>query len=210
MLIAPPQPAERVLTRESFDLLLSCLDPDREQAARRFLKLRERLLYFFEARQCEDPPALADEGINRLTRRLADGVEVRQIESYALTIAHYLLKEDFRRRRPVVSLWNMTPQDDWLITMKRDNLLDQQISERRLYEAMGQCLKSLPEPDRKLLIEYYCPDGRAQAEHRWQMAKERDMTENALYLRIFRLRERLNHSLRDYLDQKETKPGGWQ
>jgi hypothetical protein len=39
--------ASRVLTKESFEYFLSCLDTDQEHAAQRYLDLRDRLIYLF-------------------------------------------------------------------------------------------------------------------------------------------------------------------
>jgi len=87
------------LTRESFDILLAQLDPDRERAGERYEAIRRKLVRLFEWRGCAAPEDLADETINRVARRLAEGVELRSADPYGYFcgVAHLLYKEVLRR-----------------------------------------------------------------------------------------------------------------
>ena len=57
-------------TPELFDLLLGWLDPDRERAADRYLKIQIRLIKIFTCRGCGDPEGLADITIGRVMSRV--------------------------------------------------------------------------------------------------------------------------------------------
>lgn len=201
-----PQPyrASRVLTKESFEYFLSRLDTDPESAAQRYLDLRDRLIYFFEGRQCDEPVAWADEVINRVVWRLREGEKIQQIEAYALGVARFALKEYFRHQRAVISLPEISLQETWQASQQAEELTRQQHERERLYGAMRQCLLSLPAPLRELLIEYYSAQGREQTEQRRAMAKKRGLSDNALYLKIHRIREKLDANLRAVLAQDES------
>jgi DNA-directed RNA polymerase specialized sigma24 family protein len=197
--------ASRVLTKESFEYFLSCLDTDREHAAQRYLDLRDRLIYLFEGRQCDEPIVWADEVINRVVWRLQEGEKIQQIEAYALGVARFALKEYFRHQQALISLPEISPQEAWQAAQQAEELTRQQHERERLYEAMRQCLLSLPAPLRELLLEYYSAQGREQTEHRRALAKQRGLTENALYLKIHRIREKLDATLRALLAQDESE-----
>ena len=61
-----------VLTQEAFDALLGWLDTNREVAAERYERIRNRLIKIFACRGCMEAEDLADETINRVTSKLAD------------------------------------------------------------------------------------------------------------------------------------------
>ena len=85
------------LTREGLDGLLRALGPDRDEAAARYQRLRERLLLFFARRQFIMAESLADEVLDRLATRLSTGERIEVPESYAYGIARLVVQEEARR-----------------------------------------------------------------------------------------------------------------
>src|SRR6266550_5419038 len=89
-----------VLTRESFDSLLAWLDSERDEAGRKYEEIRLRLIKIFVCRGCHEPEDLADETINRVSKKL------REIEStylgnpalYFYGVANKVHLEYLRRR----------------------------------------------------------------------------------------------------------------
>src|SRR5689334_8688146 len=67
-------PARKVndLRQDDFDRLLSWLDSDRERAGQLYEKIRWRLIAILASRGCAEAEALADETIDRVSRRVAD------------------------------------------------------------------------------------------------------------------------------------------
>ena len=61
-----------ILTQESFDALLNWLDPRREEAGQKYEDIRLRLIKIFTCRGCLEPEDLADETINRVSKKLPD------------------------------------------------------------------------------------------------------------------------------------------
>ena len=95
----PPAGKPPGLTRESFDILLAQLDPDRERAGERYETIRRKLIRLFEWRGCAAPEELADETINRVARRMAEGVELHSADPYGYfcAVAHLVFKEILRK-----------------------------------------------------------------------------------------------------------------
>src|SRR5690348_4141461 len=91
-----------VLSQEAFDALLDWLDSDREQAGIKYEEIRERLIKIFTGRGCVDAEDLADETINRVTKRLS---EIRKEfkgdpARYFFGVANMVFKEYMRRKPP--------------------------------------------------------------------------------------------------------------
>ena len=85
------------LTREGLERLLQALGRDRDEAARRYERLRERLVFYFARREHVLAEALADEVLDRLACRLTSGEPIEVPESYAYGIARLVVQEEGRR-----------------------------------------------------------------------------------------------------------------
>jgi hypothetical protein len=86
------------LTQEAFDRLLTSFDVDRECAGEQYVKIRNKLISYFECRDCPFPEDHADETMNRVARKLESGEEIRDPASYVYGVARLLLG-DFQRTR---------------------------------------------------------------------------------------------------------------
>ena len=67
------------LTQEAFDKLLLALGGDGDgpdRGGQKYLEIRGNLIRFFEWRGCPFPEDHADETINRMARRVAEGEEL--------------------------------------------------------------------------------------------------------------------------------------
>ncbi|HKU75720.1 MAG TPA: hypothetical protein VJR02_17545 [Pyrinomonadaceae bacterium] len=73
---------ERELTAQAFIRLLERLGDDEEQAAQNYEDLRHTLIRTFEWRGAPFPEEHADETLNRLARKLDEGVEIRNLRDY--------------------------------------------------------------------------------------------------------------------------------
>src|SRR5262245_21916870 len=70
--------AERELDREAFDRMLAWLDPDRDKAAEKYEEIRIVLTKIFESRGWVNPEDLADETIDRVTRKVHEVADTYQ------------------------------------------------------------------------------------------------------------------------------------
>lgn len=166
-----------VLTQEAFDALLAWLDPSRDEAGRKYEAIRRRLIKFFTCRGCGETEDLADETINRVSKKL------KEIEAnfsgdparYFYGVANKVHLE-YLRRRPAPA----TPP-------RRDDSEDIE----REYECLERCVQSLTPGNRDLVVQYYQEERRAKIDHRKQLASQRGIALNALRIRACRIRAAL-------------------
>jgi DNA-directed RNA polymerase specialized sigma24 family protein len=185
-------PGERLpgLTPEGFDALLTQLNPDRDRAGEIYETIRRKLVRLFEWRGCGSPEDLTDETINRVARRLAEGVELRSNDPYGYFcgVAHLVYKEVLRRasreHRAIVEGggWPAPTFDD-----------GDEPSDRRL-DCLRRCLEQLAPDQRDLVLRYHqgkSPQGKNNIANRQTLAGEAGIPMNALRIRVHRLRRKL-------------------
>jgi DNA-directed RNA polymerase specialized sigma24 family protein len=176
------------LAAEAFDALLAGLDPDRARAGERYELLRHKLVQFFEWKGASDAERWADETINRVARRIEEGVEVLDVPRYAAGVARMIWLEAAKQEARVVELDERTPAP---ATEERD-------SEPSLYLAcLRSCLETLPTDQRQLMLEYFEDDRGAKIDSRKQIAARLGIEMNALRLRVFRISAKLEPCVRD-------------
>ncbi|MGH9762558.1 MAG: hypothetical protein ACREDR_27390, partial [Blastocatellia bacterium] len=73
------------LSEAALDALLRLLDPDRDEAGRKYELLRLKLIKFFRARKSPDPDEDADKTIDRVCSKIINGEQVRSVSAYSLT-----------------------------------------------------------------------------------------------------------------------------
>ena len=186
------------LTSEGFEALLSQLAPERERAGELYETIRHRLVRLFEWRGCAAPEDLADETINRVARRLAEGIELRSNDPYGYFcgVAHLVYKEVLRRAsRESRALAN----GDWPPAAA----VEDEPSDARLYCLRG-CLALRPPDPRDLVLRYYqgknhqgksdqgkSDPGESNIRNRQELAREAGIPMNALRIRVHRVRRKL-------------------
>src|SRR5271154_647155 len=78
---------------EHLSRLLAKLNPDPERAGMTYEELRRRLILFFRLKRPHEAEDLADQVLDRVARRLSEGVEMERIEFYSLGVARFVLRE---------------------------------------------------------------------------------------------------------------------
>ena len=168
-----------VLTQDAFDALLAWLDPNREIAAQKYETIRTRLIKIFACRGCSEAEDLADETINRVTRKLPEiqpdfeGEPAR----YFYGVANKIHLE-YLRRKPIPP--PPVPDDD--------TDTDQ---DAREYECLERCMQQLSPKNRELVLEYYQEERWAKIDHRKRLANQLGIALNALRIRACRIRASL-------------------
>lgn len=175
------------LSQEAFDALLVWLDPDREQAALKYEDIRRRLIKIFTGRGCLEPEDLADETINRVTRRLN---EIQKNFSgdcalYFFGVANKVYMEYLRRKLPQPM---PAPAPD-------PNRIELE------YNCLERCIHRLSESDRDLLLRYYWIEGQTENEYRKALAEELRIAPNALRIRVYRIRQALKQCVEKCVEQ---------
>jgi RNA polymerase sigma factor (sigma-70 family) len=199
----PSLKKEWSLTQEAFDGLLSCLDSEPEQAAQKYESIRESLITFFECRGSHSPEDLADETINRVARRIVEGKQIYTTNpaSYFYGVARNILKEQWTAPD------NYSFQIDALhstreLSVDASEILereqDRRLLERRL-ECLQACLEALTLKNRDLINQYYQGESSIKVRNRKELAEKLGMSLNALRNKALRIREKLEHCVRDCL-----------
>jgi DNA-directed RNA polymerase specialized sigma24 family protein len=188
------------LTQESIDKLLAHLGEDHETAGRAYQELRGKLIIFFEGHRCTDAGELADVTLNRVARKLCEGEIILKPMLYALSVARFVLSEYWRRpEKSAVPLDQSNQEFENDFSTHVENARAQHEAEMRREECMRRCLMQLPDPQRKLLIDYYSCEKGSLVDQRRKMAERLRITPNALSIQIHRLRGKLIDSLEEYL-----------
>lgn len=176
------------LTQEALEQLLQTLGQNRDEAARRYERLRERLVFFFARREFVLAESLADEVLDRLAVRISSGEAIELPESYAYGIARLVTQEENRRSI-------REAEANRHFTRNISSVADTP-DEAEMQQAMDACLSLYSEDDRNLLMGYYISRGRALIDHRRQLAESLGTTPNALRKRVFRLRRAIESCMR--------------
>lgn len=180
-------------TPGEFDALLSRLGSDRERAGEVYERIRRKLIRLFEWRKCELPEDLADETINRVARRIAEGVELPANDPfpYFQGVAHHLAQESWRRadrqRRAVESR-------TWPAAVPPAGAEETQDPRA---DCVRRCLEKLPGPQKALLAHYYLRED--CAESRQALCRDLGISMNALRIRVHRVRRKLEALMDDCL-----------
>ncbi len=176
-------PKERVLTPESFEQLLSWLDPDRDKAGEKYEAVRHRLVTFFTARRCLEADVLADLTITIVADKLSglashyEGDPVRYFYGVAKNvIPDYLRNEQRKKRRPPPLSGR---------------------SEKAL-ACLEECMEKLSPHVRDTFEEYYCGGESGQT----NLAERLGCSTNALRLRVHRVRAELRDCVKHCLERR--------
>lgn len=186
------------LTAEAFEHLLRSLGSDRGDAGTRYERLRQRLILFFLRRLLSAPEDLADEVIDRLTRRLAAGLEVASPEAFALGIARHVAQEQMANRREIAS------EDKFLenISAEPATTCEQARERERQLDAMERSLGNLPEEEVQLLTEYYLVEQKSRIEARKHLARKLGLTQAALRKKLYGTCMRLREAIRSQTESQ--------
>lgn len=174
------------LTAEAFTRLLARLDADGERAGEKYEVLRRMLIKFFEWRDAPFPEDHADETLNRVARKLDEGVDIKNLGGYCYEVARLVLLEfrkgPERRLEPLdASRAHAAVAEEPDAAHGRELLLD----------CLDECLSRLPPESRALIVEYYQDEKRDRIERRKALADALGLRRDALANRAQRLRDKL-------------------
>ncbi|HTD24465.1 MAG TPA: sigma-70 family RNA polymerase sigma factor [Terriglobales bacterium] len=179
-----------MLTKEALEKLLTCLDEDRERAGEKYQTLRTGLARFFEWRGCAFPEDHADEAIDRVARKIAQGEEIRNIQSYVTAVARFVSMEVVKEREKHQAALSLLP---------RDPVRQEPVDEDTRLECVRRCLQALAPESSQLIIAYYQDDGRNKIAVRKKLAQQLGISPHTLRMRLQRLRSKLEECVVDCL-----------
>lgn len=187
------------LTPETFAALLLYLDADRERAGEKYEDLRRTLIRFFEWRGAQFPEEHADEALNRVARKLSDGVEIRNISGYCYEVARLVFLETIKAAD---SRRDSLESAESELAAAVDPSGEHIEKELRL-TCLEDCLRALPAKSVELILEYYRHEKGGQVERRRALAERFNLRRDALANRVQRLRDKLEHCVSVCLGKKQ-------
>ena len=173
------------LEPEGFGRLLALLAPDLETAAARYEQLRTRLVRLFEWRGFRHGDDLADQTIDRVVRKVQEGLDLEgsELMRYAGGVARHIAQETWRRERRerVGSADAERPP----FVPGKHTTTDLRLSQ------LERCLAEMDGADREVLLRYYSSHRADRIRQRRELAEELGVRSNTLRIRAFRLRKKL-------------------
>lgn len=181
------------LTQAAFARLLSWLDEGTDSGGERYLEMRRRLHAWFDRKACPNPEALADETLNRVARRLTQAGTITGATpaQFCYITAKYVWLESLRQPQN-------TPLTEVELQQRPAVRSDAPEREAR-FACLEACLARLAQAERTLLLRYFTGEERTKIAQRQHLATELKISANALSLRVFRLRARMEQCVRDCL-----------
>jgi DNA-directed RNA polymerase specialized sigma24 family protein len=180
---------------ENFELLLSWLAPDRDRAGEKYEQIRRNLLDYFRRRDVSDPLTLTDEVILRVTRKVdqvATGF-VGDPSAYFLAVARKVLAEWWRR--PVET--DLPAQ----ISVVSDS--DARERKELLLQSLEHCWAQLSTYEHEILFRYCVETPPLKlAQSRELLAKEINLSLNALRVMAHRLKRKVKHCIERLMENK--------
>ena len=198
---------DRTLTREEFEEFLRRLDADREQAGKKYEELRSKLIRYFEFRAGSLPDVLADETINRVARKVVDGLAIDNIDAYALGVAWHIVHEYWRSNETkTISAEKLEKEPPSGIPNPEEELLraETERQEEIRRKCMRQCLDELTPEELNLMRQYQMGEKSERIKNRETLAQKLGVTPIALRQRVHKSRVRLRDCLERRLKRTVT------
>lgn len=186
------QKPEWVLSPAAFDSLLNWLDAGTNSSGEAYLEMRRRLVAYFDRKNCLLTEELADETLNRVSRRLEEEGSITSDSPahYCYIVARFVFLEHLRARKhevPLNELVHEPTADEVALTVNRDEQEDRE----KLLNCLDHCTGGLQPKHRDLIIHYYYGEQRVKIENRRDLAQKLGISINALSIRACRIREKL-------------------
>lgn len=180
------------LTADRLEVLLRHLASDPAEAADRYKRLFTRVQRYLAWERCADPDRWADDVIDRVARRLAEGQAVANLPAYVLgvarRVAHEARDQRLREERAIGELARIAPVPA--------------IESESALACLDRCLARLSANRRYQLLAYYSADPAARIGERKRLATLLGVGPVALRNRMLRLRARLEACVNRCLAQQ--------
>jgi DNA-directed RNA polymerase specialized sigma24 family protein len=182
------------LAEQTFRRLLAWLDQGVNTNGQSYLAIRERLLGYFDRKNCFNADELADETLNRVARRLdeEDGnIETEIPARYCYIVARFVFMEYLRAsEKQIAALDDLSRQAKAMSPEDRDR-------KERMLECLDRCAAKLEASQRELILGYYSGEQRVKIENRRSLAQTLGITVNALSIRACRMRDKLESCVKE-------------
>ncbi len=184
------QKKDWTLNPNAFREFLEWLDDGADSEGQKYLEMRERLVSYFDRKNCLTPDELADETLNRVARRLEEEgkIESETPAKYCYIVARFVFMESLRGMDK-----NSVPIDENLqqkLVANETAKEELEIKEQML-NCLEHCTGKLEPDNRRMIIRYYFGEERVKIQNRRALAESFGVTTNALSIRACRVRDKL-------------------
>jgi DNA-directed RNA polymerase specialized sigma24 family protein len=192
--------AEDDQKQESFETLLTWLDPDRDEAWEKYQEIWDRLVKIFTWNRCKNVEDLAGEVIKRVEPKVSALMKTFSGDPalYFYGVAHRLVLEN-RRTEARFSEFQEGSELAGVTYPVDPEEID--VYELKLGH-LDYCLEQLSEKDREIVLAYYQFDSKTKLADRRQLAERLGLTMEALWTRASRLRSRLRRCVRKRIEHE--------
>jgi DNA-directed RNA polymerase specialized sigma24 family protein len=185
------------LDSDAFRHLLQWFDQGNDSNGERYLEIYNRLVSYFDRKNCINPHELADETLNRVARRLSEEknlIDENPLKFCYLT-AKYIFLESLRAKEKLeISTDELTQE---LKVAKKNN--EDLLKEKRL-NCLENCTDNLKPNDRELILNYYF--GEEKIKNRRELALKFNLSANALTIKACRIRAKLFDCVKKCCEKK--------
>ena len=166
------------LTQDDFEKLLRWLDPDRDKAGEKLMKIQARLISIFSSRGCIDPEFLSDKTTNIVAGKTDWLLEhyVGDPALYFYGVAKNVYREYIKQLRPIPLPPPPPPEPPDI-----DEVADY----------LDQCLEKLSPKDRDMAVRYHEGEKSERISNRKKLAEQLKISSNALRIRVCHLHARI-------------------
>ncbi len=170
-----------VNNKNNFELLLNWIENDPDLQGEAYENLRRRLIKIFYAKGCQTAEEMADETIERVTSK-ADSI-VGNYEGNPRLYFYGVAKNVFREyvRKPA------TGELPIHLANSNSNADEMEMQDR----CLAKCLQELTEQEREFILDYYKGEKSGKIQNRQRLMEKLELTPQAMRVRAFRLRTRL-------------------
>ncbi|HBB97518.1 MAG TPA: hypothetical protein DC054_19220 [Blastocatellia bacterium] len=182
------------LREQTFRRLLAWLDQGVDTNGQSYLAIRERLLGYFDRKNCLNADELADETLNRVARRLDEEggkIETETPAKYCYIVARFVFMEYLRaNEKEIAALDSVSRQANVMSNEDRDR-------KEKMLECLDHCAAKLESSQRDLIFGYYVGEQRVKIKNRHSLAQTLGITVNALSIRACRIRDKLEGCVKE-------------
>ena len=184
---------------ENLEALLNWLNPDRDEAWKKYEDIRKRLIKIFTWHKLPDAESLAAEVLERVEEKVTEVIQEFSKDDdparYFYGVARNVALEGFRNREKFPEF---EEKHGGILTP--DELTENANSPD---EDLDFCLEQLSERDRYIVLAYYQYDEKTKKVEHDQLAEELGMSKSALWTKVSRIRSALEKCLK-----ARSEPGG--
>jgi DNA-directed RNA polymerase specialized sigma24 family protein len=186
------------LSSHSFNCLLSWFDEGANSSGQTYLEIRQRLVAYFDRKNCPAPDDLADETLNRVARRLEEEgvIETEPPAKYCYIVARFVFMEQLRSTQKENLFFTDLRRQPQANNLAAPEVDDNKEGKQKMLNCLEQCANNLEASSRRIILRYYVGKERVKIENRRGLAASLGISMNALSIRACRIREKLETCIR--------------